>query len=94
MKIVPETVRTEVSQQQESKWVEYSLCALENMHDFAEWRIMQLEYHRGVLSFLGNEGGELADLFNLAERIDRTKVNHERFQRIERELLYEIHKRR
>lgn len=94
MKIIPETLKTEIAEQQENKWLEYSLCALENMHDFAEWRVMQLKYHQGILSFLASDGGELADLFNLAERMNRARTNYERFQCLEQELFYEIHRRK
>ncbi len=94
MKLFPEkkAPQSEV-QVQESRYHRYSRRAIENMHDFARWRVMQLEHHGGVLNFLASFGGELEDLFNLASRIERVEINHNRFQKMEQELLYEIIRR-
>ncbi len=94
MKIVPKNKEkiAEV-QQQESKYRKYSRCAVENMHDFAEWRVMQLEHHDDVLHYLGALGGELDELFEIASRIERVEKNHTRFKNMEEELLYELMRR-
>ena len=94
MKIIPDD-KTEMQeiQTQESRYQRYSRRALKNMHEFAEWRVMQLEHHNGVLHFLGSFGGELEDLFAIAERIERVEKNHKNFEKLEKELLYELVKR-
>ncbi len=91
MKIVPE--KSEVLRQiraEESRYKRFSTRALLNMYEFATWRVMQLEHQGGVLRFLGAEGGELEDLFSLAERIERVERNHARFEAIRQALLYEL----
>ncbi len=94
MKIVPKNKgKIAEVQQQESKYQKYSRRSVENMHDFAQWRVIQLENHDDVLHYLGALGGELDELFDIADRIERVEKNHTRFKNMEQELLYELMRR-
>ncbi|RKZ25992.1 hypothetical protein DRQ26_05100 [bacterium] len=93
MKLIPEKNKNVVEISQESKYKKYSRRAIENMHDFAQWRVMQLEHHDDVLHYLGSLGGELEELFEIAARIERVEKNHTRFKKLEEELLYELMRR-
>ena len=78
---------------QEQNYQNYSDVALENMYDYAAWRVEQLRHHNGVLHFLGSFGGELDELFNLADRIERVEKNKKKFEYKKQQILYEIIRR-
>ena len=94
MKMFPKNrADTEELQAHENRYQRHSRRAIQSMYDFAVWRVMQLEHQRGVLRYLGEAGGELDELFSLANRIEKVEHNHERFEALEQELLYELMRR-
>jgi|GEM_PF-2796694 len=70
-----------------------SRVALENMYEFAVFRVGQLEYQLGIIKYFMNDVGELEDMYRLAERSERVQKNRIKFEKLKEALEYELFRR-
>jgi len=73
---------------------EYSKQALENIHSYANFRVNQLTARLDNLKYLcETEILELADMFDISNRIENTARNRKRFKKLKEDIEYELLRR-